>query len=120
MNPASANNGASIMQAPATILRKWWASDMPNITSPPCSSPRSKGRGQGHLHPCRSGVTGILAVVTDPVEIFQAAVDALNRVDRDTMAQLIDPQIAFIPLRAAVTGPFIGHKGMDDFLAENA
>ena len=55
-----------------------------------------------------------------PVEIFQAAVDALNRTDETELGRLIDPEITFVPLRAAVTGPFIGHKGLEDFIAENA
>jgi limonene-1,2-epoxide hydrolase len=58
--------------------------------------------------------------VATPVEIFQAAVDALNRTDKDELERLIDPEIVFVPLRAAVTGPFIGYKGLEDFLAENA
>jgi hypothetical protein len=62
----------------------------------------------------------ILVGVTDPVEIFEAAVDALNRTDLDAIADVVDPQIAFIPLRAAVTGAYIGHKGIEEFVAENA
>jgi limonene-1,2-epoxide hydrolase len=58
--------------------------------------------------------------VATPVELFEAAVDALNRTDRSELERLIDPEIVFVPLRAAVTGPFIGHKGLEDFLAENA
>jgi hypothetical protein len=58
--------------------------------------------------------------VADAVEIFQAAVDALNRVDRGEMLALLDPQVTFLPLRSAVSGPYIGHKGMHDFLDENA
>lgn len=55
----------------------------------------------------------------EAAEIFEAAVDALNRLDRDAMRRLADPQIVFIPLRAGVSGPYIGHTGMEDFLAEN-
>ena len=55
-----------------------------------------------------------------PVEIFQAAVDALNRTDRGELTRLIDPEIAFVPLRAPITGAFLGHEGMEDFLADNA
>jgi hypothetical protein len=57
--------------------------------------------------------------VGDQVKIFEAAVDALNRVDFDAMRELIDPQIAFLPLRSAVTGAYIGHKGIEEFVAEN-
>jgi hypothetical protein len=35
------------------------------------------------------------------------------------MREICDPEIVFLPLRAAVTGPFIGHKGMEEFVAEN-
>jgi ketosteroid isomerase-like protein len=58
--------------------------------------------------------------VHDPVQIFTEAVDALNRVDREALQRLIDPQIAFVPLRAAVSGAYVGHAGMEDFLADNA
>jgi len=58
--------------------------------------------------------------VASSVQIFEAAVDALNRVDRDKLTALLDPDIAFVPLRAAVTGPYLGYRGMEDFLAENA
>lgn len=55
----------------------------------------------------------------DPVDIFKEAVDALNRVDRSELERLIDPQIVFIPMRAAVTGAYIGLKGLEEFLADN-
>jgi len=57
--------------------------------------------------------------VDDPVEIFKQAVDALNRVDREEIVRLVDPEIAFVPMRAAVTGAYIGHAGMEEFLADN-
>ena len=55
----------------------------------------------------------------DPVKLFETAVDALNRVDFEFMRELVDPQIAFLPLRSAVTGAYIGWKGIEDFVAEN-
>lgn len=55
----------------------------------------------------------------DPVEIFKQAVEALNRVDLDEIAQLIDPEIAFVPMRSAVSGAYMGHAGIEDFIAEN-
>jgi hypothetical protein len=57
--------------------------------------------------------------VDDPVEIFKECVDALNRVDLAEITRLVDPEIAFVPMRAAVTGPYIGHAGMEEFLADN-
>jgi hypothetical protein len=58
-------------------------------------------------------------VADDPAEIFKECVDALNRVDLAQIQRLVDPGIAFVPMRAAVTGAFIGHAGMEEFLAEN-
>src|SRR5437764_12165425 len=55
----------------------------------------------------------------DPVEIFTTCVDALNRVDREEIKRLVDPEIVFVPMRAAVTGAFIGHAGMEEFLLDN-
>jgi ketosteroid isomerase-like protein len=55
----------------------------------------------------------------DPVEIFKQCVDALNRVDMAEISRLVDPDIAFVPMRAAVTGPYLGHAGMSEFLADN-
>jgi limonene-1,2-epoxide hydrolase len=55
----------------------------------------------------------------DPVETFKECVDALNRVDLDAIQQLVDPEIVFIPMRAAVTGAFIGHAGVEEFLSDN-
>jgi hypothetical protein len=57
--------------------------------------------------------------VTDPVKLFEEAVAALNRVDFDAMRELVDPQIAFLPLRSAVTGAYIGWAGIEAFVAEN-
>ena len=57
--------------------------------------------------------------MNDPVEIFKQCVDALNRVDLDEINRLVDPQIVFVPMRAAVTGAFIGHAGLEEFFADN-
>lgn len=57
--------------------------------------------------------------MNDPVEIFKEAVDALNRVDRAQLNRLVDPEIAFVPMRSAVTGAYIGHAGIDEFLNDN-
>ena len=56
----------------------------------------------------------------DPAEIFSECAEALNRVDREAMSRLVDPQIVFVPLRSGVSGPYIGISGMNDFLDENA
>jgi hypothetical protein len=57
--------------------------------------------------------------VDDPVEIFEAAVEVLNRLDMDAIPRVADPEIAFMPLRTAVTGPYLGYQGMEEFVAEN-
>ena len=55
----------------------------------------------------------------DNVELFKECADALNRVDRAEIRRLVDPQIVFVPMRAAVTGAFIGHAGLEEFLLDN-
>ena len=55
----------------------------------------------------------------DPVEIFKRAVVALNRVDLAEIRRVVDPEIAFFPMRSAVTGPFLGHAGLEEFFADN-
>jgi limonene-1,2-epoxide hydrolase len=57
--------------------------------------------------------------VQDVVRIFEDAVEALNRVDLAQLARLVDPEIAFIPMRSAVMGAYIGHTGLEQFLSEN-
>jgi hypothetical protein len=57
--------------------------------------------------------------VADHVELFKECADALNRVDRAAIQRLVDPQIVFVPMRAAVTGAYIGHAGLEEFLLDN-
>jgi limonene-1,2-epoxide hydrolase len=57
--------------------------------------------------------------MNDPVAIFKEAVDALNRVDRAEIQRLVDQDIAFVPMRSAVTGAYIGHAGLEEFLSDN-
>jgi hypothetical protein len=57
--------------------------------------------------------------MNNPVEIFKTCVDALNRVDREEIQRLVDPEIVFVPMRSAVTGAYIGHAGLEEFLADN-
>src|SRR3954454_15829964 len=115
--PTSMHNGANTMQKPATILRKWWASEIPNI-EPSLLKLRIEP-GQVHLHLRRDRVTGDTPHVHDPVQIFERAVDALNRVDRELLHEVLDPDIYFFPMRSAVEGAFMGWSGMDDFLEDN-
>ena len=53
------------------------------------------------------------------MQLFENAVAALNRVDLEAMRDICDPNIAFLPLRSAVTGPYIGFAGIEAFVAEN-
>ena len=55
----------------------------------------------------------------DNVELFKECAEALNRVDRAEIRRLVDPEIVFVPMRAAVTGAFIGHAGLEEFLLDN-
>ena len=57
--------------------------------------------------------------MNDNVELFKECADALNRVDRAEIRRLVDPEIVFVPMRAAVTGAFIGHNGLEEFLLDN-
>lgn len=56
----------------------------------------------------------------DNVELFKECADALNRVDMSEIRRLVDPEIVFVPMRAAVTGAFIGHAGLEEFIDDNA
>jgi hypothetical protein len=56
----------------------------------------------------------------DNVELFKQCADALNRVDLAQIRRLVDPEIVFVPMRAAVTGAFIGHAGLEEFIEDNA
>ena len=58
--------------------------------------------------------------MADNVELFKECADALNRVDRAEIRRLVDPEIVFVPMRAAVTGAYIGHSGLEEFIEDNA
>src|SRR4051794_12925898 len=110
--PTSMQSGANTMQKPATILRKWWASEIPNIEPsllrvPALSrvkciytSPDSRLRKCIRLHaplqrPFRApgAALGDTQHMDDPVALFEEAVAALNRVDRADLQRLLDPEI---------------------------
>jgi ketosteroid isomerase-like protein len=46
--------------------------------------------------------------------------DAMNRLDAETLLELVDEQSVFEPLRSATEGAFIGGEGMRRFLADTA
>src|SRR5689334_22244435 len=55
----------------------------------------------------------------DNVELFKECAEALNRVDRAEIRRLVDPKIVFVPMRATVTGAYIGYAGLEEFLLDN-
>src|SRR4051795_5850894 len=78
--PTSMHRGANTMQKPATILRKWWASEIPNIEPSLLRTPEQSGSRSFTPDPLvRYGTFSLsdTARVDDPVEIFKEAVDAL-------------------------------------------
>ena len=52
------------------------------------------------------------------VEIVRRQAQAVNRRDVEAVLSDLDPEIEFIPRRAAVQGAYHGHKGMRDFFAD--
>jgi ketosteroid isomerase-like protein len=52
------------------------------------------------------------------VEIVRRQAEAVNRRDVDAVLSDMDPEIEFIPRRAAVQGTYHGHKGVRDFFAD--
>jgi ketosteroid isomerase-like protein len=53
-------------------------------------------------------------------ELLLAAIDALNRRDADGLCAVAHPELVFHPIRAAVAGDYYGHRGMEEFLEDNA
>jgi ketosteroid isomerase-like protein len=56
----------------------------------------------------------------DERELLMAAVDALNRGDMAKLVELVHPEAVFHPIRASITGDYVGHEGIGKFLADNA
>jgi ketosteroid isomerase-like protein len=50
------------------------------------------------------------------VALFRRAIAALNAMDVEEMAALADPQAEFLPLRAPVTGAYVGPEGLRRFV----
>ena len=53
-------------------------------------------------------------------EQFLVAVDALNNADVAEMQKLITPDFLFHPIRAPITGDYVGIEGLEQFLRDNA
>jgi ketosteroid isomerase-like protein len=56
----------------------------------------------------------------DERELIDAALEALNRADVDAFLAVAHPEIVYHPIRAAVTGDYYGHRGLEKFLEDNA
>ena len=56
----------------------------------------------------------------DHIETFLRGMDAMNRLDAETLLKLVDERSVFEPLRSATEGAFIGREGMRRFLADTA
>ena len=56
----------------------------------------------------------------DERRLFLTAVDAMNCGDLPRLRDLTHPQFVFHPIRAAVTGDYLGHDGIEAFLLDNA
>jgi ketosteroid isomerase-like protein len=54
------------------------------------------------------------------IATFSRLVEALNRADVDTILSLVSHDVVFIAARSAVQGPYQGHPGVREFLADNA
>ena len=54
------------------------------------------------------------------LEIIREAGKALNRGDVETVVALTDPDVVFEPLRAPVSGAYVGHDGMRQYMADTA
>jgi ketosteroid isomerase-like protein len=53
-------------------------------------------------------------------ELLLTAIDALNRGDATGLCAVAHPELVFHPIRAAVTGDYYGHRGLEKFLEDNA
>jgi ketosteroid isomerase-like protein len=54
------------------------------------------------------------------IATFSRLVEALNRADIVAVLPLVSEDVVLIAARSAVQGPYLGHAGVRDFLADNA
>jgi ketosteroid isomerase-like protein len=52
------------------------------------------------------------------VEAARRFTEAVNARDVEAAVQLVQPDLVFVPLRAATEGAFMGHEGLRRFLAD--
>jgi ketosteroid isomerase-like protein len=56
----------------------------------------------------------------DHIEAFLRGTDAINRLDAETLMNMVDDETVFEPLRSQTEGAFVGREGMRRFLADTA
>jgi ketosteroid isomerase-like protein len=54
------------------------------------------------------------------VELFLRGTDAMNRLDANTLLEMVSEETVFEPLRSQTEGAFLGREGMRRFLADTA
>ena len=54
------------------------------------------------------------------IELFLRGTDAMNRLDANTLLDMVGERTVFEPLRAQTEGAFVGPEGMRRFLADTA
>jgi ketosteroid isomerase-like protein len=54
------------------------------------------------------------------IELFLRGTDAMNRLDANTLLDMVSEKTVFEPLRAQTEGAFVGPEGMRRFLADTA
>ena len=54
------------------------------------------------------------------VDLFLRGTDAMNRLDADTLLEMVGDETVFEPLRSQTEGAFVGREGMRRFLADTA
>jgi ketosteroid isomerase-like protein len=54
------------------------------------------------------------------IELFLRGTDAMNRLDANTLLDMVNERTVFEPLRAQTEGAFVGPEGMRRFLADTA
>jgi hypothetical protein len=57
-------------------------------------------------------------VSEDNVARFREATALVNRDEWEAFVQMTHPELVFIPLRAPVQGRYLGHEGLDEFVAD--
>jgi ketosteroid isomerase-like protein len=59
-------------------------------------------------------------MAAEHIELFLRGTDAMNRLDANTLLDMVSERTVFEPLRAQTEGAFVGPEGMRRFLADTA